>query len=652
MLFQRLYNWIKYKTLPPSVLFKNRLFIERDTKHKRIFNNFGLTFRNSKWSNYEMYNVKLHFQWSYIKYLLWLVFFFVAYVVLAKFSKYYIYFYLFNNLAFLFWVSIDTVDYYLSFILWMVTALISVITNVVYSYFFFNNFSNTTNNRQYFSNPFFYNAKMLAETTEKETSVSKHDYSWILYSWLTNLNSTKHNDTLENLFNRHVNLKWWNEYYDFFIKLYKLSYLCNLTNENYTIYSLNYSITNLKNKEYSGNYGTLISYLYRSNLLKQYPSLTISYILTRYKNYFTDRSTLNNSLYLLDTKNEWNLFNISNELVKNNHLVKSKIGLFFFEDLTFSKLTTFTTKFEELWTVNLYLKNQLNTAKWNRWLYRYSILHRKILKNSHKITITKKLLNSGFYNNTLFSKNIWASENFKRFAEDSNYFNNTTLLYYNNLFNPIKHSESLLSSNLVTNDFLSKNKLTLLSFYENSYFWFIKRFYSFNLIPNNSIKSSLTLNTFENSNVFKGVKYKNNELNKYFVFLSYILKSRSLNLNPFYLEKFTSDTCTDTSTTLGTTPSSFNLKDTYNLFNDNDFLDQDNLNLLYWITTTSSNQNLKSVFFDYTNLVTVFETGNLPICFGKESCDNENVLNYWFAKSFFSADNLYFKDIYYFTLFY
>jgi hypothetical protein len=49
MLFQRLYNWIKYKTLPSSFLFKNRLFIERDSKHRRVLSNFGLSFRNSKW---------------------------------------------------------------------------------------------------------------------------------------------------------------------------------------------------------------------------------------------------------------------------------------------------------------------------------------------------------------------------------------------------------------------------------------------------------------------------------------------------------------------------------------------------------------------------------------------------------------------------
>ena len=58
-MFQRLFNWIKFKTVPPSVNFKNRLFIERDNKQRRILTNLGLTFRNSKWVQYARANVSL-----------------------------------------------------------------------------------------------------------------------------------------------------------------------------------------------------------------------------------------------------------------------------------------------------------------------------------------------------------------------------------------------------------------------------------------------------------------------------------------------------------------------------------------------------------------------------------------------------------------
>ena len=51
-IFKRLFNWIKFKTLPPSLLFRNRLFLERDSKTRRVTTNLGLTFRNSKWADY------------------------------------------------------------------------------------------------------------------------------------------------------------------------------------------------------------------------------------------------------------------------------------------------------------------------------------------------------------------------------------------------------------------------------------------------------------------------------------------------------------------------------------------------------------------------------------------------------------------------
>ena len=71
MLLQRLYNWIKYKSLPTSFLFKNRLFIERNTKHRRIYSIFGALMRNSKWGNFELSNIKYQFRFNYTRYLLW-----------------------------------------------------------------------------------------------------------------------------------------------------------------------------------------------------------------------------------------------------------------------------------------------------------------------------------------------------------------------------------------------------------------------------------------------------------------------------------------------------------------------------------------------------------------------------------------------------
>ena len=186
-------------------MFKNRLFIERDSKHRRGLSNFGLSFRNSKWSNYETYNIKSQFRTSYLKYIFWIMFSIISFFFILYFKKYYIFFYFFNNVSFIFWISIDTFDYYLSFLIWLFTITISLLFNFVYSYFFFNNFSNNIENKKIFTNHSFLNFPINTNFSNKNLYVSKHDLNWLLYSWLTNSNSTKNNKVLENLFETHTN---------------------------------------------------------------------------------------------------------------------------------------------------------------------------------------------------------------------------------------------------------------------------------------------------------------------------------------------------------------------------------------------------------------------------------------------------------------
>jgi hypothetical protein len=52
------------------------------------------------------------------------------------------------------------------------------------------------------------------------------------------------------------------------------------------------------------------------------------------------------------------------------------------------------------------LENQLSTIKSQKFLYNYSILHRKSVKDAHKLTMVKTLLTSGFYDSTLLENNL------------------------------------------------------------------------------------------------------------------------------------------------------------------------------------------------------------------------------------------------------
>ena len=47
-MFDKVYNWLKIKTLPPSVEAKNRIVLERNAKDKRVFSDVGKTIRSSK----------------------------------------------------------------------------------------------------------------------------------------------------------------------------------------------------------------------------------------------------------------------------------------------------------------------------------------------------------------------------------------------------------------------------------------------------------------------------------------------------------------------------------------------------------------------------------------------------------------------------
>lgn len=127
MLFKHFYTWIKFKTLPPSFLFKNRLFVERDSKRTRIFNNVGLTFRNERWTNWEA----LHFDWKWIdlfilmsRYLGGFLFFLFVWTF---WGNYLIELPVFNKVALKLWLVHDFFNYYSLYAVWVFILMRSFI---------------------------------------------------------------------------------------------------------------------------------------------------------------------------------------------------------------------------------------------------------------------------------------------------------------------------------------------------------------------------------------------------------------------------------------------------------------------------------------------------------------------------------------------
>jgi hypothetical protein len=339
------------------------------------------------------------------------------------------------------------------------------------------------------------------------------------------------------------------------------------------------------------------------------------------------------------------LYNFNNELTSYPFLLKNRTGMFFLDNFNYEKFSYFIFNFNELWSLNFFFKNQLNSSKWNRWLYRYSILHRKLLKFSHKITLSKKLINSGFYDSKIFDKNIWANEYLNKINSNSsfssfffNYYSTVTPL--NNIFN------SSYNLHLLNNE-SSKNTLNILNFYENSYFWYLKRFYLFNSLSTNFIKSKINFNQKTNNYVFLN-EQQNSIFIKYSTLLSHLLHSNFSNLslyshsNNYYFNLLNYQN-----------NSIFNnsfFKDIYLLSNDNDLLTKDNLNLFYWITLNVSKQN-NLLFFNYFNNKNVSSSNVCDFYLLSDNQKNLNTLNFWLIYSLINTDESYLNDITYFSLF-
>ena len=654
MLFQRLYNWIKYKTLPSSVLFKNRLFVERDSKHRRIFNNFGLTFRNSKWSNYEMYNVKFHFQWTYFKYFFWFTLIFLLIIVFTYFKSYYLYSYLMSTVSFLFWVSFDSFDYYLSFFIWLSIVFASMSVNFAYSYLFFNTYSEKQSLKEIFLDNFFNEAHILVTPKHKDKLLSKHEYSRVLYSWLINSASDNRISVLENLFTTKMDVVWWLQYHNFFRSLFKVTHLSQLSSKDSSLFFLQNLCLRLNLKETFLSSNVVSSFSILTLPLKEHSNLILWYTLKNYVNYFLAKHETLKSNSFLNNRNRWNLAEFAREFDTYAPLLSNKFGGFLLADFNFAKLSFLSANFFEFWSLNFYIKNQTWAGKWNRWLYKYSILHRKILKNSHKLTVTKRLINSGYFNNQLFSKNIWASEMFTKYGDNNSLFSSSFNLLYANLFSQTKKERYLLNKLKLTAGLSAQQSLEITSHYEASYFWIIKRFYFLNTLPSNFLVSTFSLNNAQTHLKQTSLNLKlNSYLKNYPKVLSYYLSSHAIVLKNFFMPCYSILEDNTKINLFLRSNCKINLEpsDFYLLNEENDFFTQENLNLLYWLTLTNLSLQQQVTW----NSLFFYNNSSIQFSPSLKNTVNESFtthLNYWLNFSGANSEKFFLIDAAALTMFF
>jgi hypothetical protein len=89
------------------------------------------------------------------------------------------------------------------------------------------------------------------------------------------------------------------------------------------------------------------------------------------------------NLSFLNTQTTWNL---SNGFMANSYSA-SKYGAFVSSFLSYSKYQYLFTRIQTSLVFDESFKSQLALLKSNRFLYNYSFLHRKVLKNTHKFIV-------------------------------------------------------------------------------------------------------------------------------------------------------------------------------------------------------------------------------------------------------------------------
>jgi len=201
-----------------------------------------------------------------------------------------------------------------------------------------------------------------------------------------------------------------------------------------------------------------------------------------------------------------------------------------------------------------------------------------------------------------------------------------------------------------------KNILHYSSFYETSYFWYLKRFYFLNTLSTNVIKSGIKLADHSVSFYRNSMLLKNKKFDQYELLTSYLLKSSLLNMGDlnhsialcFDFSKFDSLLAADE---VLPTNFIFALKDIYLLNTENDLFSKDALTLLYWVTMPNSNNN-NITFFNYLDSTASWRYLKPRFYNSKTHSPELNNFIYFLTYSLIDLDKFYLTDIAYLSLFY
>lgn len=215
-----------------------------------------------------------------------------------------------------------------------------------------------------------------------------------------------------------------------------------------------------------------------------YWNLYLNYLYSSKHKHTTYKSL--NSQWPLATSENWTFLNLNT--VPNLYLFsQSPKGLFYTITNSLNELNNWSYHNELKWLLNS-TQNQTVFVKFSRWLYKYNLLHRKVFISSHKNTLSKRLLGSGFYDSQFDTRNIQCAS-----LKDlnPNYTNWISSTYHSIYGQNNRPANNLNLEGYSTPNLWASTTLNSLNFQEDSYFWLLKRFYSFNNL--NATKQESTL---------------------------------------------------------------------------------------------------------------------------------------------------------------
>ena len=426
----------------------------------------------------------------------------------------------FGNIKLGWWNSESSNRYNIWFFLWTLAALLSEWPRLLFSRIF--NLTVDFNNSK---------GSGISDNSSEPLNVPKETQKVLFYKWLTTdiNNNSKYKQAI-------------------------ISKLFQDTNSNEGLEKTNnlistlYNLTNTINKS---NSSINISDLRNSNRkLNLNNDFNVLDLVTKPKSRVMELHNSENSinLRLLNNLNRWNINKPLNEQNRSGFFKSNKVGAYSVTNMGWDGVNKIINNYKELNFLTQAIKNQTTIIEFNSWLYKYSTLRSNSLKHSHNITMVKKLISSGFYDSSFTSNNLWNSDYSIKNSTSDLIFKNSYKLLYGNL-KPKTNSLFLKQQHLLPINSLNE--------YETSFHYFLKRYYMFNNLHNNTIKLSVKLNTnkLEKSNTSIS-NYTNNQT-KYNTLLTNTLRSYILT-NPEFnvtLTKEFGNTINNTSLNTVTTPS-------------------------------------------------------------------------------------------------